>query len=329
MRDPAKARKAAEELGAELARCGAKLLVYGGPFAEADVVRGFVAAGPPEDRSILMWYSQDHKPKPFPEEATHPKLFDRRVQTGTDWEVAFYRSLASATALVLVGGGNATLVAGQVAIGTRTPIIALEEFGGAAARVWESLSAGEDLPDRDDINLMARPWSAGSARACVASLLGQLERCRPTGSPKPALTVLAALLFLAAISMVPFVWGRNELVVWMLFIGPLLAGGSGAATRPIVDRLRGAMSPKLTVLATVVLGLMAGGIAGLLFVTAQLTADPSLASGANVAAYAQRSIPFAVGVGFIAGLTSDAVFGRLLGIEVARASALSGSPPRT
>jgi hypothetical protein len=82
MRDAAKARKAAEELGAELARRGARLLVYGGLFVEADVVRGFVAAKPPKDHSILMWYSKDQEPPPFPEEANHPSLFERRAERG-------------------------------------------------------------------------------------------------------------------------------------------------------------------------------------------------------------------------------------------------------
>jgi hypothetical protein len=65
-----------------------------------------------------------------------------------------------------------------------------------------------------------------------------------------------------------------------------------------------------------VLGLVAGGIAGVLFVTAQLTADPQLIAGTNAVSYSQRTIPFAVGIGFIAGLTSDAVFGKLLGQDV-------------
>jgi len=47
MKDPAKAKRAAEELGTELAQRGARLLVYGGPFLEADVVRGFVAGTHP------------------------------------------------------------------------------------------------------------------------------------------------------------------------------------------------------------------------------------------------------------------------------------------
>ncbi len=82
-----------------------------------------------------------------------------------------------------------------------------------------------------------------------------------------------------------------------------------------MDRLRGTQGVAPAVLATLVLGLVAGGIAGVLFVTAQLTGDPNLGAG-NLETYARRSIPFAVGVGFIAGLTSDAVFGKLLGLDV-------------
>ena len=46
MKNPAKAKAAAEQLGTELAHRGARLLVCGGPFLEADVVRGFVAGKP-------------------------------------------------------------------------------------------------------------------------------------------------------------------------------------------------------------------------------------------------------------------------------------------
>jgi hypothetical protein len=327
MRDPAKAKKAAQELGTELARCGARLLVYGGPFLEAEVVRGFVAGKPAKDHSILMWYSQENEPPPFAEEAEHPNLFERRSEPGADWEIAFYRSIARADGVILIGGGNATKISGQVAIGTHMPTLALAEFGGAASKVWTTLSAGEDLPSRDEINLMAQPWSDGSASACVKALYAQRQRrFLIEGAPSPIFAILAGLLFLAALAIVPWVWGQNALAVWMLFFAPLLAGGAGAAIRPMVDRLRGAGGITSTVLATVVLGLVAGGIAGVLFVTAQLTADPQLTADAqNIVPYARRSIPFAVGVGFVAGLTSDAVFGKLLGLEVVRTSGIAGS----
>ena len=115
----------------------------------------------------------------------------------------------------------------------------------------------------------------------------------------------------------------------MLFIAPLLAGGAGAAIRPMVNRQRGAQTVAPVVLVTVVLGLVAGGIAGDLFVTAQLTANPELITDSavgKIVLYAQRAIPFAVAVGFAAGLTSDAVFGKLLGFDVVRASGIANAP---
>lgn len=323
LKDPAKAKKAAEELGEELAKRGAHLLVYGGPFIEADVVRGFVRGNPAEDRSIVKWYTKEKEPAPFPEESSHSKLFDPRVEKGVDWETAFYRSIARADGIVLVGGDNATKVVGQVAIGARIPILCLSEFGGAGARVWNTLAAGEDLPTREEINLMAQPWGNDSATKVISVLLAQRARRRlAEGSPRPMASVVAGMLFIAALAIVPLVWGKNNFPVWMLFIAPLLSGGSGAVIRPMVDRLRGIGTVPSAVLATLVLGVVAGGISGVLFVTAQLAGAPSLASSNDLAAYAQRSIPFAVGVGFIAGLTSDTVFGKLLGLDVVQTSGL-------
>ncbi len=226
-----------------------------------------------------------------------------------------------------MGGENATKISGLVAIGARIPILAMAGFGGAAAKVWETLSPSEDLPSRDEIDLMAGRWDDNSAAACVAALLAQYKRRQlAAGTPRPILSILAGLLFLAALAIVPWVWGGNHRDVWMLFTAPLLAGGAGAAIRPVVDRLRGAQGISQAVLATVVLGLVAGGIAGVLFVTAQLTADPKLTSDVD---YARRSIPFAVGVGFIAGLTADAIFGKLLGLDVIRTSGIDAGSHRT
>lgn len=328
LKDPAKAQKAAEDLGAQLARRGARLLVYGGPFLEADVVRGFVAGSPTSDGSVLMWYSQDQVPPAFAEESAHPKLFTRRAEKGSDWETAFYRSIGRSDGVILIGGDKATTISGQVAIGSRLPILALSEFGGGAKRVWDTLSAGEDLPSRDEIDVMARPWSDGSAAACVDALFEQYRRRKLVdGAPHPVLSILAASLFVMALAIVPWIFGKNQINVWMLFLAPLLAGGSGAAIRPLVDRLRGAPSVGSSVLATIVLGLVAGGIAGVFFVTAQLTGDPNLAE-ANVADYARRSIPFSMGVGFLAGLSADSVFGKLLGLDVVRTTGIGAELKR-
>lgn len=324
MNEPAKAKMAAEELGAQLANRGARLLVYGGPFLEAHVVRGFVAAGPKQDRSILMWYSSNQAPTPFLEEATHPKLFERRSERGGDWVTAFYRSIARADGLILIGGETATMNSGQVAIGSRIPILTLPEFGGSAAKVWDSLTPGEDLPVRDEVSLMAEPWTTpDSAPKCIEALFAQYRRKQlAAGTPRPAFAIIAGVLFLAALSIIPLVWGRNFFAVWMLFMATPLAGGAGSALRPMVDRLRGKPGPANTVLTTVVLGLIAGGMAGLLFVTAQLTGDPKLTTE-DLNGYATRTIPYAVAIGLIAGLTSDVVFGKLLGLEVVRTTGIT------
>src|SRR5258707_11627620 len=110
-------------------------------------------------------------------------------------------------------------------MGPRMPMLSLAELGGAASRVWETLSAGEDLPSRDDINLMAQPWTNRSAEACVDALFTQNSRRRfAEGAPSPLLSILAIFLFLAALAIVPWVWGRSVFAIWMLFIVPLLAG---------------------------------------------------------------------------------------------------------
>jgi hypothetical protein len=314
--NPPLARKAAEELGAELAKRNVRLLVYGGPFLEADVVRGYVGARPKADKSVLMWYSQGQVPPPFAEEAAHPKLFDRHVDSGTDWETAFYRSITSADGVLLMGGANSAKISGLIAIGSRMPILALSEFGGGTAQVWNALSAGSDLPTRGEIDTMARPWAAGSAQAGVAALLAQLDRKRTVVSAlKPSQVLVSAALFICALAIVPWVWASNAWEAWMLFLAPLLAGGAGATIRPAADLLRGNAIQPTPLLVTLAVGLVTGGIAGVLFVTAQLTGNPDVE---HIASYARHSIPFALAVGFIAGLTSDSVFGKLLGINVIR-----------
>jgi hypothetical protein len=144
-------------------------------------------------------------------------------------------------------------------------ILALPEFGGGAARVWESISAGQDLPSRQEIDLMARPWGPGSTEACVNALFAQRYS-------------LGACLSRHLQSFLGY-GERMHLKSWRLFISPLLAGGAGAVIRPMVDRQRVPSGIAAAIIATIVLGLVAGGIAGVLFVMAPLTADSKLVTG--------------------------------------------------
>lgn len=323
--DPVSGSAAAEELGRELAKRGARLLVYGGPYAEADAVRGYVAAGPKADRCIVKWFSHGHAPPPFAEEATRPRLFDERIEKGPNWEVGFYRSLVRADAVIVIGGGNATMISGQVAVGAGIPILALHRFGGGGALVWETLYAGDDLPTRDEIDAMAQPWTEGSAQRLVAILYAQIARRSAAAPLRVWQLYFASGLFIAALSLAPVLWGGNDVHIWGLLLGPTLTGIVGAVVRSRPGQAGEPIGPPAMTFAQLVpLGAIAGGVAALLFITAQLTANPEIAT-AQLSAYGSRSLPFALVVGFVAGLGSNALFAKLVSVDVANTKGIGNA----
>jgi hypothetical protein len=278
---------------------------------------------------------------PFPNQEESEDLFDWCPDRSSDWEVAFYRSLEEVDGMLLIGGGSSTLIGGLVAMGHRIPILALAAFGGAAAKVWESLSIERDLATHEDISLMARPkWSADSAKELVQALLDQrgrlqreqqalrLQELRKSGLLKKQ-ALVAMTLFLVALTAVPVAWGGLVNYLWLLFLlffSPMLGGVSGATIRMVFDWREGAtpLTPH-SAWITVALGLIAGGVSGLLFISAQLSALPA-GSDQVVAklqeAQASRLVPFALVIGFIAGFTLDAVFRKLTGMDVVRTEAV-------
>jgi len=343
--NPEAARKAAEEIGRELAKAGCRILVYNSSplFIEFDVVRGFLAAKTGGAGAIQVRYPLNYPQEPFPDQAGNEEVFDWHPDRSADWEVAFYRSLEEIDGMLVIGGGSSTLIGGLVSLGYRKPILALAAFGGAAAKVWDSLSVERDLPTREDISLMARPkWSPESARECVRALLGQRERVererqvqqlvelRKSGALKKQAWVAMGLFFVA-LAAVPIAWGglvNYLLLLFLLFFSPMLGGVSGATIRMIFDWREGPTphTPQ-SAWTTAALGLIAGGVSGLLFISAQLSALPSgtdeVVARLQVA-QASRLVPFALSIGFIAGFTLDAVFRKLTGLDVVRTEAIEG-----
>ncbi len=333
------ARRAAEDVGRELAKAKCRLLIYSScpDFIEFEVVRGYMAANSAGTNLIQVRYPLSVSQAPFPGQTDCEQLFDWRPDRSNDWEVSFYRSLEEVDGIILIGGGDSTLIAGLVAMGHRLPTFALASFGGAAAKVWESLSAQRDLVSPEDVSLMARPkWTPETAKACVASLQGQRDRLEAEAQTRKLLevrrsgiltrqAVVAAILFIAAIAAVPVAWG-NELsyrsLLFLLFLCPVLSGISGATIRMIFDWRQGATPHAASsALVTAALGLVAGGVSGLLFISAQLSAIPQTNDAVVAklqAAQASRLVPFALAIGFVAGLTLDAVFRKLTGIDVVR-----------
>ena len=187
-----------------LAAEGCRLLVYhgGSQYIEQDVVASFVQTNLPSDRAIQVRQPQKAAVPAFPEQKTNLNLFDVRVDSGDDWEVSFYRSLADTDGVLLIGGGYSTLVAKQVPISARIPLVAIAATEAGANKVWKTISPGTDLPTRDEHAVMGKPWTEGSASACVKALRNQGKR-RFNMDSRPVQThaLLAAALFVASIAI--------------------------------------------------------------------------------------------------------------------------------
>jgi hypothetical protein len=108
---------AARALGKELARAKHRLLVFSSSssFVEADIIAGYVASGEALPKSIVVLYPRDRDPNvhgDFPEQRTHPALFDSKTDPHPRWEVSYYQSLPNVKGLLIMGGGRATLIMG-------------------------------------------------------------------------------------------------------------------------------------------------------------------------------------------------------------------------
>lgn len=337
---------AAEALGRELAKAGLRILVYssGADFLEGRVVRGYVATRLAARRSVQVRYPL-HGDKPaFLEQSTNSEVFDWQPDPRPDWEMSFYQSLAEVDGVLVMGGGNSTLIGGLVAMGHGIAMLPLAGFGGTAAKVWEALRPDRDLPSADEISLMARPdWMDDQAAECVKALKDQIAR-KEERKRQQRLEELrretsvalhagfALILFLLAVIAVPITWGwelRPLVAIWFLFMSPLLAGVAGSTIRLVFD-LRQGVAPlsRQSAVTTAALGLIAGGVAGLLFITAQVTTAPAAVPTPGqpvqivLPEQARKLVPFGVMVGFIAGLTLDAVFRKLIASDVVELSAV-------
>lgn len=326
-------KEIAHALGAEIAKRGHGLVVYDARFIEADVVAGYVAANPKADRSdppVIIRQPQDGEVVPFAAEQTHPLLFERRADKTGLWEVSFYRSLADSDGLILLGGAYSTTIAGQVAIGARIPVLALERTGGSACTVWKTIAAGLDLPTVDEHARMALRLSPQAVVAWIDALEAQRRRRYAVESgPIFRHAIYASGLFVIALMASlgsHLISGHDVVGKALFFLSTLLAGAAGAAIRMVFERRYGSgplVPPSIAI--TCALGMMAGALAGLLYFVSQpgplnLSADSGL-----------RLVAIVTVVSTIAGLTAETIFRKLLGIDVlqTRSIAAGGESPGT
>ncbi len=184
---------------------------------------------------------------------------------------------------------------------------------------------------------MARPgWSDDHAAECVKMIKDQLTRKaelarqRRIEERRKEISVsqhafFALLVFIIAVAAVPVAFAWDDipqfLLISLLFFSPLLAGVAGSTIRLVFDASQGS-APVSTqnTLTTVALGLIAGGAAGLLFIAAQITTAPSHSGVMVTSEQAKKLVLFGVLIGFVAGLTLDAVFRKLISTDVVNVS---------
>jgi hypothetical protein len=132
---------------------------------------------------------------------------------------------------------------------------------------------------------------------------------------------LFALAMIAALAshLVPDHEAFPDYVRKALFFGStLLAGAAGSAIRMVFERRYGSgplVPPAIGI--TLALGMMAGALAGLLYFVAQ-PGSLDLAGATGL-----RLVAIVVVVSTIAGLTVEAIFRKLLGIDVLQTRSIS------
>lgn len=326
------AAQAAEEIGAALAAAGFDLVVYSSAaaFLEHCAVTGYLSGSAVRPRSVKVRPPFDNPHLDFAELAQCPEAFDIRYEPGADWEVSFYRSLSEIQGMVMIGGGRTTLVTAMVGLAFEIPLAPVATFGGHARRAWETLGRVRNQATDEEISALGASWGSGSAERVVEILQSQgrrkaaerrlQERSRRSEARRAATGLLVGtVLLLAGLATIPLSYAAAAsapLNITALILGSLLAATSGAITRTSVDRGRDWARASA-------LGLAAGAVAFLLFVTAQLATSPDILTGPG----ARRLLFFVLSVGFISGFTFDAVYARLRNQDVLDFSGLRADQP--
>jgi hypothetical protein len=220
-------------------------------------------------------------------------------------------------------------------------MIAIATFGGAAQDIWKELTPETGILEQAELDRMnVRNWAPNIARELVQNLLTQrqrlqtqlrtlrdrdLEHDRRQRTRYHILVAVATLVI--AFAPVPLTWDNPALgrilLISLLFASPLFSGISGATTRTGFETLANTLIREPPPLLNACgLGAVAGLIAGCLFITAQLVAMSPEIGDQVWSKQAGRLVPFASLVGFIGGLTLDAVFRKLSGIDIVSVEAL-------
>jgi hypothetical protein len=319
----AHAHTTANEIGVELAKAGFGLVVYysSSSSLEPHVVSGFVGAQSGNSAVIRVRYAESQRGKVrFIEEDDRPELFEHRLFPGEDWEAPFYRSLAEeegVNAVLLLGGATSTLIAGQIAVARRLPILAVDEFGGSAAKIWNQLAQAS--PDKNFHSWGRRPPAAFVAelkKECTAIAIRRSEAQRReqiyakiTGQAQKRAYGLGAFVCLIAALFFGMVYTPYPPAHALITLAGLISAGATGAVARLLLWGPSESDPRTSAL----LGSIAGFTVGLAYLIPQWVGAPAVleAKAASVSATDKIQFASAVLVAISAGVGFDTIFNRL------------------
>jgi hypothetical protein len=324
--DPSKlddAKRVAKELGIALAKAGFGLVVYhsNDESLEPHVVAGYTSTVPPGTGAglIRVRFAESQRDSvKFPEQATHASLFDPKLFPGNDWEAPFYRSLAAAEgvdAVVLMAGARSTLIAGQIAVARKLPVLAVDRFGGSAGVIWTELAReSPDYPSltthnpAELVNWLKAKCSLHSSQRAQAR---QREEKYRNVSSQVRKNFWAAAAFATLLLAVFFGMARTpapEHYPVLTLAGLIAAGATGALVRSVIWG-----TEDTTPSTSFLLGGIAGFVVGLAYLIPQWVGAPGVLEATATQVEATDKIQFvsAVLVAISAGVGFDTVFNRL------------------
>jgi hypothetical protein len=343
----ARVKRAVFHLGRALARKKFRILVYSDDeaFIEFETVRGYLDSGAAAEGSIEVRYPErkDEHGQPIPP-PFHAHFNDARFRfiadSRADWEVSYYTSFEDIGGMLIVQGGRSALVSGLVAIGYRKPVAPCGGFGGTATGLV-SMFAERDLVLNDEKALLQEAPDEANVERWAGLVVALLETQAARLAQKKADELLAQRVYrramsrhvaaaVAALILAVALWLCNldnrmglapEGVLAFLFACSGLAGVTGAMLWVILPYLRGKVSETVGgVWSSVALGVLAGGIACLLFLIGEEHGFPDLSS--HIQGAGSDKIIEAIRSGFFAQLIPASMLSSLAaGVTLDRALA--------
>ena len=341
---------AARALGKALAEAEWPIMVYSSTphFVESYVVQGYVSSGKAKEQSIIMVYPRDRDQSihgEFAEQSGHPKVFDARVDRHPRWQTSYYQSLPEVEGVLIIGGGNATMIMGLMALANRMPVVSLATFGGSGEEVWAIL-ADKAWVDAKDHQEMGRPaWSDDNATVLVQSFARQRAKIAEIQQEKEQLAekrqqdrnrrsqralvygVVSAALTLVGVFGSPDLFGRHFwLTIYAICFAsiPVFSGMAGA----MFFTLHHSVNRTVSITEAQAHGFWAGLASAVLFFVSQVTSNRGITNLSGAVMDPKSGLDvlllFSLIVGFVAGLTYEAVFGKWEMVDVSRAEDLSG-----